>query len=323
MNNGPVFIRALSRSGGTLFVTLLDAHPDIAMSYELYPGLLEMPEGEDSRILGNVINALRSGSNKQVLNNLPSRDLKTFVARCSRGGISNHELADLFEIHLRENRDFSTMDSRLIMIGRCCSLKMEKEGKTRWGLKCNNAYEDYARVWPDSCFLNLIRDGRDVLASQTHTGSFNKTPEALARGWVETIRKFKEKVNAKKIRGLEVMYHELVQNPESETKKVCAFVGVSYHESMLNFHKQDLTIYKSSHMSMNRITKPIDTKQIGRYRNDLSNEDIRKYYSLADETMRDYGFQSFEDWEVESKELRMPNFHLWNKIKNALRRCKA
>ena len=76
-------------------------------------------------------------------------------------------------------------------------------------------------------------------------------------------------------------------------------------------------------MSMNRITKPIDTKQIGRYRKDLSNDDIRKYYSLAAETMRDYGFQSLEDWEVESKELRMPNFHIWNKIKNVLRRCKA
>ena len=37
----PIFIRGLSRSGGTLMVTLLDAHPDIAMSYELYPQMLE------------------------------------------------------------------------------------------------------------------------------------------------------------------------------------------------------------------------------------------------------------------------------------------
>ena len=33
----PIFVKGISRSGGTLLVTLLDAHPDIAMQYEMYP----------------------------------------------------------------------------------------------------------------------------------------------------------------------------------------------------------------------------------------------------------------------------------------------
>lgn len=36
----PIFVRGISRSGGSLTATILDAHPDISMSYEIYPRLL-------------------------------------------------------------------------------------------------------------------------------------------------------------------------------------------------------------------------------------------------------------------------------------------
>lgn len=47
LEDSPIFVRGYSRSGGTLMVTILDAHPDIAMSYELYPNLLISKNGTD------------------------------------------------------------------------------------------------------------------------------------------------------------------------------------------------------------------------------------------------------------------------------------
>ena len=125
----PIFVRGMSRSGGTLVVTLLDAHPDVAMSYELYPNVLR----------------------RRV-----------------------RDVANLIDAHLDERDSFADVEGRLRFIERCAMEKMQREGKKRWGLKCNNNYRQYLSLWPNAQFLNLLRDGRGVVASQRTTGAFTQ-----------------------------------------------------------------------------------------------------------------------------------------------------
>ena len=139
----PVFVRALSRSGGTLMVTVLDAHPDIAMSYELYPPMLELADGSADAIEKYMSEFSRARSIKEAAKKIANGKFKTFIIRCERGGLDIRDLESIFRAHLDENRNFLTSQNRLEFVAKCCRIKMEKEGKLMWGLKCNNKYSEY------------------------------------------------------------------------------------------------------------------------------------------------------------------------------------
>ena len=59
---------------------------------------------------------------------------------------------------------------------------------------------------------------------------------------------------------------------------------------MLDFYKKDLTIYKARHLSMDRISKPIDTSKIGRWKNELNESHLQQFYSSARDVMITMGY---------------------------------
>jgi hypothetical protein len=290
--SGPVFIRGYSRSGGTLMVTILDAHPQIAMSYELYPHLLSSSSGAHINI-DSLIKTLNTAKNiKSAGKKIDDRNLRTFILRAARGNLNNRDLARLLKIHVDDGMDFSDTRGRLKFVERCCTEKMKKEGKIRWGLKCSNKYEDYLSMWPDAYFINIIRDGRDVLASQLNTGSFNKTPADVAKGWVNTHSLFRKLTEKPDVHAYEIYYENLVQHPEEEIRKLCDFLKIPFDKALLLFYQKDLTIYaeKTGHLSAKRISKPIDASKVGRWKKDVMESQLKEFYSVAGEAMRLFGY---------------------------------
>lgn len=287
-----IFIRGLSRSGGTLTVTLLDAHPDVAMSYELYESLLDPdddPTLEAPKVLEWVSKQKRKLRRTEV-DALPHKGLKTFLLRIKRGGLTMGDFEDLLRGHIAQGRTFSTVRDRLLLIGDCCALKMHREGKKHWGLKCNNRFDDYNQAFSQAYFVNVIRDGRDVLASQLNTGKFDPNPEELGRSWAKTHLRFRQWMRTPGARGYELFYERLAFEPEEETRKLCAFLGLPFEPQMLAFHDQDLTIFKAGHLSIHRISAPIDTKMIGRWRRDLSPAQAEAFCRGAHDAMVEFGY---------------------------------
>lgn len=288
----PVFIRGYSRSGGTLLVTVLDAHPILAMSYELYPRLLTTVDKQPADVawLLEVVSANRKLRN--AADATGDRNLRTFLLRCIRSGLDNNNLKCLLQEHIDEGDDFKSVKGRLRFIERCCLAKMHAKNKSRWGLKCNTRFNDYLDLWPGACFLNMVRDGRDVLASQLNTGAFSKkkTVERISKGWAKTHMKFRRLLGREDVRAHEVFYESLVKNPETEIRKICEFLGIEFHNNMLDFYKKDLTIYKARHLSMDRISKPIDTSKIGRWKNELNESHLQQFYSSARDVMIAMGY---------------------------------
>jgi len=199
--------------------------------------------------------------------------------------------------HRADGLDFSDIKGRMKFIEKCCVTKMRNEGKSRWGLKCSNQYDDYLNMWPGAYFLNIIRDGRDVLASQLTTGSFNKTPAEVARGWVRTHLGFRKLIERSNVNALEVYYEKLVTQPETEIRKICNFLNVPFDKSMLNFYEQELTIYakKTGHLSADRISKPIDSSKVGRWKKDLNKKQLEEFYSVAKDTMIGFGYLGHDE----------------------------
>jgi hypothetical protein len=292
MLDKPVFVRGVSRSGGTLLVTILDAHPEIAMSYELYPTLLASEEGKEIKIK-KLIKILHKAKNIiSAARKIKTKSLRTFILRCLRGGLDNKVLAKLFQQFVDNGQDFSDISSQLRFIEKCSIEKMINMKKSRWGLKCSDQFDAYVRMWPNAYFLNVIRDGRDVAASQLNTGSFNKTPVEIAEEWVATLRRFRELIADPYVNAYEVFYEKLVSQPKEEVKKICEFLNVPYDSSMLDFFQKDLTIYSGpvGHLSIKRISKPIDTSMVGRWRKDLNEIQLEEFYSVARKTMVEFGY---------------------------------
>jgi hypothetical protein len=286
--DGPILVRGLSRSGGTLLVTILDAHPDVAMSYELYPTLLEWTDELPER---DLVKGLRKAKLERLGYKVPrSRGLRTYLARCARSGIDHCTFADLLEAHISEGDGLSDLHGRMRFIERCCMAKMRRCGKRVWGLKCNNQYQDYLQIWPNARFINMIRDGRDVLASQLNTGSFNTTPEEVAVGWVNTHTRFCKFQTANPGRAIEVRYEDLTIDPEAQIRRLTEAMGLPFRPTLVDFYTQDLTIYKASHLSLNEVSKPITASKIGRWKKDLSIEQVKAFEAIAGPKLRDLGY---------------------------------
>lgn len=287
-----IFVRAVSRSGGTLVVTLLDAHPAIAMSYELYDTLLE-PErnrGLEAAALRRRLAFSRFLPRWLQLASAPTRDLQTFVGRLRRGGLSLADFHRLLGEHIARGRALAARGDRLKLIEACAVLKKEREGKAHWGLKCTSAFEDYQQAFDNPYFINVIRDGRDVLASQLRTGRFKTSPEKLGQAWAQTHRRFREWRREPGVRGYELFYEKLAHEPEAETRRLCAFLGVDFEPRMLAFHESKLSIFDAGHLSIKRISSPIDTTMIGRWRQDLAAADAEAFCRAAGDAMTEFGY---------------------------------
>lgn len=284
----PIFVRGVSRSGGTLVVTLLDTHPRIAMSYELYTGLFEDAEKRaftPKQLISRINADKRTFLRKKLVGNA-----KVLVARARRGALDSNDISRLLVEHERMGLDFLNTDGRLRFIAACCRVKQERKHACVWGLKCSNDFEAYHALWPDAAFVNVVRDGRDVLASQLVTGRFDPKPTDLGRSWANTHRRFLEFSSRKDTRGHVIIYEDLVKNPEPVIRSLCEFLDVEFVPKMLNFHAEKLTVFDANHLSIDRITKPIDATKVGRYKKELTDGQRQAFEESGRDMMKHFGY---------------------------------
>ena len=288
MIDNPVFVRGMSRSGGTLMVTLLDAHPDIAMAYEFYPSLLL--EADSTDIYAVIATLEKTADLRRAAIKMPTSGLANLVKRAPRARLDNAGLAKQLRAHLSAGLGFSEPADRLRFIESCGLHNMHRAGKSIWGAKCGTNFDDYAALWPKAKFVNIIRDGRDVLASQLNTGDFKAEPASLGKSWAKNHTRFRKLVRRGTMDGHEVIYERLIERPREEVEALFNFLEIPFDQKVLDFHTQDLNIYSVGHMSMPALVKPINASQVGRWKRDLSQEQVNAFMAEAAESMREFGY---------------------------------
>ncbi|MEM9992262.1 MAG: sulfotransferase [Bacteroidota bacterium] len=94
------------------------------------------------------------------------------------------------------------------------------------------------RVYPDAKIILLVRDGRDVACSiKKRYGSFEK---GVTR-WLadnEAARPFWQHSQLYQLR-----LEDLQQQTEVSLRKLCEFLGISFEETMLQFHEKKRFFY--------------------------------------------------------------------------------
>jgi hypothetical protein len=287
--SAPIFVRGLSRSGGTLVVTLLDAHRDVAMSYELYPNLLEIDDNVDETALATTMDA--ADNLRAAQKRAPTDRFGLFVVRCERGGLDNREFAAALRTVLAEGLSLKRLGGRMRMIELCGVAKAARVGKPIWGMKCVGAtYEDYLAAWPNARFVNVLRDGRDVLASQINSTRTPRSAERVAQAWVNTHERFARLVSERPRQAYVIRYEDLAHQPEKELRALCEFLALEWDDALLRHHEQDLTVFNARHISRERVASPIDTTKIGRWRNELKPDELAAFLSVAEDGLRRFGY---------------------------------
>jgi len=155
-------------------------------------------------------------------------------------------------------------------------------------------------LWPETRFVHLIRDGRDVALSfmkwpkllQKKPGNLSTwkdDPFSTAALWWE----FNVRCGLRAFEWLdpklryEMRYESLIANPGKECAALCEFLKLPYDESMLRFHEDREEI--ASGDPMNPAWQPI-TSGLRDWRTQTSEENVERFEAVAGELLDELGY---------------------------------
>jgi hypothetical protein len=170
-----------------------------------------------------------------------------------------------------------------------------QEGKSRWGDK-TPAYLHYldelSAIWPDSRFVVLVRDGRDVALSVTRLPFGPNNVWAAARAWSRAVRIGKDAHERFPGRVHSLRYEDLAERPEQEMRGVCEFLGLAFDSAMLAIERTDAAkIVEDQSGWFTSIWAGINTGSVGRWRKEMSPADRRIFESAAGAELEALGYE--------------------------------
>jgi hypothetical protein len=277
------FVVGCPRSGTTLLRRMLDAHPGLAMmprETHFIPRIYERRAGltADGEVTPAVVDEL-----------LADRHF-------ARLGIHREALQQL--LTRGEPTQYASFVSRIF----------DMQGRARGAKLVGDKTPGYVRhlptlhaLWPETRFVHLIRDGRDVCLSLLEwrrgprlAGRFSswaEDPSTTALWWERHVRLGREdglSVGPKRYR--ELRYESLVSNPERECSAICNFLGIPYDDAMLRFHHgRERGEPGRSAMGAWR---PV-TSRLRDWRTQMSPGDIDLFEAAAGELLDDLGYGRF------------------------------
>jgi Sulfotransferase family len=151
---------------------------------------------------------------------------------------------------------------------------LQAEGKVRWGDKTPPYIEilpELARMYPDSRFIHLIRDGRDVAKSFQTTDWVGRWIHDNAAEWVRALDcHWRWMRSGVRDRILEVRYEKLVLEPEATLREVCQFIGEQFEPRMLSWDWQVDRLVPSREMKNHlKLKQRIGPEAVARWKREM------------------------------------------------------
>lgn len=204
-----LFVLGCDRSGTTLLQGLLNSHPDIFISYEIgiiYP-LKNVYEREGASFMIDLV--------------------------CKRGLIEEGQALQVLD----EYRD-GKFESFSNLLAKLYRMRASKDGKSIWGDKMpsyTGHIDELAFLFPNSRFINIIRDPRGVSSSWAKTDWGPMTTYHAAKKWRKKIYEARESlIKLDKNRYENILFEDLVNDPEPVLRRICRLVGKEYDSVMLD-----------------------------------------------------------------------------------------
>ncbi len=297
----PIFVGS-GRSGTTLLRTIFDAHPDLAMAHE-------------PQFVGTV-------ARKEKMLNAGGFDLHRFLetiyanSNFRRMGLERQEV----ETALAGDPPRNLSDA----VRAVFSLWAVAQGKPRYGDKTPGyiiQIPEMARLFPETRFVNVIRDGRNVALSYLERPWGPSTIVEGALYWRSRVgRGRKAGLNLGPERYLEVRYEDLVADTEPAVRRVCEFLGLRWEPEMLRYHEKASKFVADSHEpdAFRNVARP-PTKGTRDWSDVMSDKDIAVFEAIAGDLLRDLGYQTRSSGSSLQAQVRAS----WERVKWSSKRARA
>jgi hypothetical protein len=307
----PAFIVGVPRSGTTLLVNLVGAHSALAPIYEtrflrnlmvLCQRLCWFHGASWSRRSGRVLGEswIKAHFNKELAayrskaikyNQAPrsSPDAKRTGSLSFGGQCIRYEMAELiYETDRWLERiaegPLSCADvyrTAREYVDKLFAIHCARMNKPYWVNKTPGllAYlELLHKLYPGSACMHIIRDGRDVVASNQALGWGPKDVGRAARRWKSLIHKGRAGAARAKLRYKELRYEKLVAAPRESMREVAQFLGLDSDSDAL---AESISVSK---------------ERQGRWRTAWSLRERRDFAGAAGDLLIELGYEKSDDW---------------------------
>jgi hypothetical protein len=284
--NPYLFVVGVPRSGTTLLLRMLDAHPGLAMInqtrwiadwYERRTGLTP-----DGHVMPELLDRLYEFRHFTKL-------------RIDRRALEERLGLPSAEVH------YSRFVSGVFdLYGEARGIGLVGEKAPRYLQKL----PVLDRLFPETRFVHIIRDGRDVALSVSEwrkgpgvarrMNIYADQPIATTALWWEwRIRLGREAgVPLGPERYCEVHYERLVADPEGECARLCSFLDLSYDDAMLRFHEGRTR--DAPGLDAKKAWRPI-TPGLRDWRKQMPSEEVERFEAAAGEFLEGLGYERAGD----------------------------
>lgn len=265
--DAPFFIVGSARSGTTLLRMILNAHPQVAVPSESR-FVVELYRGE--RVV----------------------DVEGLLTE-----IAGHRRFQLWELGIDAVRAELPSMPRLPyadIMGATFAAYAHAGGKSRWGDKTPRYVEHMgllARLWPDSRFVHLVRDGRNVALSYADVPFGPKTVGAAAELWAGRVAKgMAVGASLGADRYLQMRYEDLVEDARGNVETLCRFLDLDFDDKMLTYAERSEAdvLERAKHYNPNVIKPPL--KEVRSWQKMMPPEQVETFEAVAGDTLLALGY---------------------------------
>ncbi|PHR74604.1 MAG: hypothetical protein COA67_00585 [Lutibacter sp.] len=280
----PIFILGNPRSGTSLLRLMLDSHSNICIPPESHFFLwLENKYGEwNNLLLDNYIEDLFNSTKFETWN-INKDNLKLFLTDKNVLDYSHLNSLIYYFYSLKTNND-------IVYWGDKNSLWKEKLYKIK-------------EYYPDAYYIYIIRDGRDVACSykNLHKREIKskyapKLPQdisVIANSWVNNnnyVENYLKLINSKNI--VQIKYEDLIKEPKKTLVSVLNMLKLDYMDKQLKYYKRPKNDIEPELFFdwKEKLMQPPLTSNIGKYKKELSSNEIELFNNLAKEVLEKYSY---------------------------------
>jgi hypothetical protein len=271
----PIFVVGVPRSGTTLLAAMLGAHSRLSC-------------GPETHFFSKDI--YRRFTSRRVMLSWPDRAVDELFSVEDKNwtlpeefGLSREELVS----YLRPRRP--SVSTALAAI---TEQFMRKMGKQRWVEKTPRHLLHVAEIhkyFPRSPVIRIVRDPRDTALSILKAPwQFHSFLEALL--YWQYLDERSANLYVSNPHTYTVRYEDLLQHPEQELRKICAFIGEEYEPGMLDTSESARQVNRIQEPWKHKVHGPIDASRINVWRRDLSDAQNVQAESIVGDRLRAFGY---------------------------------
>ena len=158
------------------------------------------------------------------------------------------------------------------------------QGKTRWCEKTPQHVQHMKNlhaIFPGAKFIHIIRDGRDCAASFHRR--WRRRPELTIYRWKKVIQEGRKQAKYMGDHYLELKYEDVTTNPELWLHRICEYLEIPFHKTLLLSNKRQ----SQNSQSSKRIEQ--NPHNWSQYFNENS---LKKLERIAGSYLQELGYQT-------------------------------